>query len=377
MVKNEIGMNLKVLILILCLWPSSEAQALTWSMANDLFTISYSGGVNAQGIGIPSWKIIVDRANGGNFKKILVPIENPNQLNDELRTISPTLVPLSGIDGTNGWWDYFNFMNVPEFEANKISSDSITLSISGTSPGNSYKYYRTYTFTKEGVKLTGYFVPLIYLRQLHHWGGWNIQALDTPGEKLPVRTQGSTNWSYMTTSYNDVSKPLPSGVNYPLQVEFVIQNYEKHYMHQFFDKPFDNVDDKLLFIIDPGKHIWDVMGAWSGPNANDTQHFQIRLHFIDSSKASSGINFELKSQSENSIRISPNPFNPSTSISFPNPNHKADIFIFDIKGREVKKIDNLKTNYVYWNASNLSAGIYQVIVKTQKKVFTKRVTLQK
>jgi len=82
-------------------------------------------------------------------------------------------------------------------------------------------------------------------------------------------------------------------------------------------------------------------------------------------------------KNELKILIKPNPFNPSTLISFPNKNLNADIYIYDIKGREVKRFTNLKSNRVSWDASSLSTGIYQVRVSSSGKLYTKTITLIK
>jgi len=77
------------------------------------------------------------------------------------------------------------------------------------------------------------------------------------------------------------------------------------------------------------------------------------------------------------LKIFPNPFNPTTTISFPNPSHNADIFIYDMKGREVKRFKILKYNRLTWHAWGFSAGIYQLIIKTDNKTYNKAIMLLK
>jgi hypothetical protein len=77
------------------------------------------------------------------------------------------------------------------------------------------------------------------------------------------------------------------------------------------------------------------------------------------------------------IYISPNPFNPSTTISFENPESDVAIDIYDLKGRIIKNIAHYEPHYFSWNASALSAGIYQVRVKTHNQIYQKSVILLK
>ena len=70
--------------------------------------------------------------------------------------------------------------------------------------------------------------------------------------------------------------------------------------------------------------------------------------------------------------IYPNPFNPSTNISFAVPiDAHVEISIYDINGRLVKSLVNnvLSAGYyeIEWNASNESSGVY--ILKMQSEGF--------
>jgi len=111
-----------------------------------------------------------------------------------------------------------------------------------------------------------------------------------------------------------------------------------------------------------------------GPDWAETQYSD-SAHII---KCDVTVKVESKqSSNETTLTVSPDPFNPSTTISFPNPNHDADILIYDIKGREVKRFTNIKSNRVSWDASSLSAGIYQVRVKANSRTYTKAISLIK
>jgi len=83
----------------------------------------------------------------------------------------------------------------------------------------------------------------------------------------------------------------------------------------------------------------------------------------------------------------PNPFNPSTNISFALPEESSvQITIFDLTGREIWR--SVKSNYpagnytITWNGVNQSganvvSGIYIVRMITPKYTATHRIVLMK
>jgi len=83
----------------------------------------------------------------------------------------------------------------------------------------------------------------------------------------------------------------------------------------------------------------------------------------------------------------PNPFNPSTNISFALPEESSvQITIFDLTGREIWR--SVKTSYaagnytLTWNGVNQSganvvSGIYLVRMVTSKYTATQRIVLMK
>jgi len=77
------------------------------------------------------------------------------------------------------------------------------------------------------------------------------------------------------------------------------------------------------------------------------------------------------------VFISPNPFNPSTTISFPNLTHNANIFIYDIRGKVIRKKVKVRSNKFRWNASGHANGIYLLKVISDNKVYQKKLVLHK
>ncbi|MCK5128019.1 MAG: T9SS type A sorting domain-containing protein, partial [candidate division Zixibacteria bacterium] len=78
----------------------------------------------------------------------------------------------------------------------------------------------------------------------------------------------------------------------------------------------------------------------------------------------------------------PNPFNPTTTISYSVPERAhVNLRIFNILGQEVQiLVDNTKEAGQYeinWDAKNSASGIYFYRLSYQDKVLTKKMTLLK
>ncbi|MBW7888084.1 MAG: T9SS type A sorting domain-containing protein [Bacteroidetes bacterium] len=78
----------------------------------------------------------------------------------------------------------------------------------------------------------------------------------------------------------------------------------------------------------------------------------------------------------------PNPFNPTTTISFSLAiTEKATLKIFDILGREVTTLVNNElgagAHIIEWNSSNVSSGVYFYRLETSNYVNTKKMVVMK
>ena len=90
----------------------------------------------------------------------------------------------------------------------------------------------------------------------------------------------------------------------------------------------------------------------------------------------------VKSEDQNSLSAYPNPFNPSTVISFAlSTQSNVKLVVYDILGRQVAElIDNDLSIGVYkiqFDASNLSSGVYFYSININGKVSTNKFTLIK
>ena len=78
----------------------------------------------------------------------------------------------------------------------------------------------------------------------------------------------------------------------------------------------------------------------------------------------------------------PNPFNPSTTISFSlNKPAKVSLRVFDVTGRQVKSLVNefkLSGNHsINWNASSMASGVYIVQLQTDMGLLTQKILMIK
>ncbi len=80
----------------------------------------------------------------------------------------------------------------------------------------------------------------------------------------------------------------------------------------------------------------------------------------------------------------PNPFNPSTTITFDVPiesRHAVSLQLYDIKGQLVETLVNevfpAGSHSMQWNPVNLSSGVYIVQLKAGETVFNQKITFIK
>lgn len=82
------------------------------------------------------------------------------------------------------------------------------------------------------------------------------------------------------------------------------------------------------------------------------------------------------------LAASPNPFNPSTQITFiGQENQRTSITVHDVRGRLVTKLFSSVTDgrelSVHWNAKTAASGIYFVRMSCGKMTVTEKILLVK
>ncbi|MBL8028833.1 MAG: T9SS type A sorting domain-containing protein [Fibrobacteres bacterium] len=128
-------------------------------------------------------------------------------------------------------------------------------------------------------------------------------------------------------------------------------------------------------------HEYNYMPHWS-----DTKYFPT---FMFSRSVISGVRpiigtissteseFTNESNSEFTINVIPNPFNPATKISVGNSKTPVAISIYDITGKCVAEFNASANSSVTWDAKGFSSGFYLVKAKSANKTISKRILLNK
>jgi hypothetical protein len=121
-----------------------------------------------------------------------------------------------------------------------------------------------------------------------------------------------------------------------------------------FGSVFDNGITSLAFYKDTlyaGGGFWTIDGdsmnyiaKWTGGN------------FVDTCGNSTG--FQTHDNLGNSISVFPNPFSNSTTIQTTKPLQNASLFIYDILGKQVKKMQNISGNEIIITRAYLQNGLY-------------------
>ncbi|HYD82963.1 MAG TPA: hypothetical protein VEA63_02900 [Opitutus sp.] len=229
----------------------ADAERLTLIEEPGVFTIHYSG--KSGYIGIPSWKAVVSRDDGGNITALHVPADHPVPLSSRTGQW-PISILMSkntlGIDGTmNKGRENFARFPVEVFKLVEHSSDKIVIAVGGPSPNRHYEHHRTYTFTPAGVQIEGSVLPLMDLSSVAFDPHFNrTQIADSHLAALPLRTQGRGGWVYMPSSGRDGATALPEGVDFPLEAQLRLRRSEPIFLKIFYDKNFDAAEGKRLLI---------------------------------------------------------------------------------------------------------------------------------
>jgi len=142
---------------------------------------------------------------------------------------------------------------------------------------------------------------------------------------------------------------------------------EKGFSTLAFSKNYDN--DTIEFIIPDNIENISLFYEISNGNNSILQ------------KGTLDINSEIIPQEFILYPAFPNPFNPSTTISFDIPNdglyESVYLNIYDLRGRLIKKLINgivLPGNYnLHWDASNSSSGIYFIQLISDKEIKTQKI----
>ncbi len=181
----------------------------------------------------------------------------------------------------------------------------------------------------------------------------------------------------------------PSSLTYQLDENNIVLNWS---LPQAYNLTGYNIymNDQIIDTV--------MENTYSSSIANGEFSFYVTaLYGQVESEASNIINVTVQQVTSNSNQVSelseltlnnyPNPFNPSTSISFNLPeNSRVNLAIYDLKGRKVTELINqelLKGQHSYkWNGRDsknrsLASGIYFYTLRTNNASLTKKMIMQK
>jgi hypothetical protein len=338
--------------------------------------ISYPGGN-----GIPSWKTVVDRNFGGNITALHVPADN---VNFSRGSTFPPFVPQNIFSGNKD-----NFTGVPsQFSIVKESPDTVIITFSGTSPRGSYTHARTYTFTREGIALTGAMTPSNILDNYGIYCPIVNGVIDfRTDQKLPVRTQGTAQWHYMASTGGDYPAPLPTGVVYPFEAYFKVKGADQVYFWFYYDKPFETMQNSHKFIYNI-KSSWTTHILNARANTSNKQTYSIRVKFEDRNSQTGLPGLNKSESSPFCLTVLPHPVHHNGTLivkgvdALKGGSH-GWLKIFDPSGKLVKTAPldmgrrSAHTIPVVWNPAGQPAGQYMGMVTLGDRVITKKITLIK
>ena len=76
------------------------------------------------------------------------------------------------------------------------------------------------------------------------------------------------------------------------------------------------------------------------------------------------------------MELYPNPFKEFTTISFDNSNgDNFELFVYDLSGKKVNQLSNIRTGICRLTKGNLNAGIYLIELRSKNKVFKAKVLI--
>tara|TARA_B100000029_G_scaffold272309_2_gene267227 strand:- start:751 stop:3198 length:2448 start_codon:yes stop_codon:yes gene_type:complete len=161
----------------------------------------------------------------------------------------------------------------------------------------------------------------------------------------------------------DISK-LPEGILLSLQ-------------NNFTGEVIDLNSNTPINFYTPSKGEFSLEGGFLGtyPEVGESQ-FSLSVHY---STMASPEDLNTQPEAFELHSAYPNPFNPSTSISYELsiPSH-ISLDIYDLNGRHVQELVNKHMNVgrheVVWNANQFASGVYIVKLATAGKIFNQKIT---
>lgn len=234
--------------------PPPEPGRLSVHEENQVVTVQFGGQPGP--VGIPSWRIVVSRDEGGNLSSLHVPADHPASLSAREGQWPVAVIATSNNAGVAGTMtrgrENFAAFPAERFEVTDRTPEKVTVVIGGVSKNKHYEHERTYTFMPAGVKIEGVVRALIDLEKVGLWTHWDRrQIADSHIASVPVRTQGREGWVYMHSTGIDRAHPLPQDVPgftaaFPLEVELKLARPSPTYLKLLLDRNFESAPKRML-----------------------------------------------------------------------------------------------------------------------------------
>jgi hypothetical protein len=262
---------------------------------SEVLTVQFGGRTGA--IGIPSWRAVIRRDDGGNISSLHVPASDRASLGSGRPSWPLTILQsknAANITGTmdKGRENYVGF-RVAIFEVVEETAERIVVRIGGPSPNRHFLHERTYTFSAAGVQIAGWLEPQMDMRSVAFDPHWDRrQIAESHHGLLPIRTQGVPSWRVMPSAGSDAAVTLPAGVDFPLEAELRLRRRQPTFVRVFYDRIFECAEGQRQFIHnikDQPERAADgtmrlafekLAGITGGPVAKGArQHFKVRFLF--------------------------------------------------------------------------------------------------
>jgi len=152
-------------------------------------------------------------------------------------------------------------------------------------------------------------------------------------------------------------------------------------------------EDKIIIVIDAEEEGLDSMLAWIEDSLlvlermvwtsreftqSDTARTRITIDYdvYRQSSPNKLIN-AIPHSTKLVLVVSPNPFNPSTTISIPNVAGHSTLLIYDLAGNLIKAFADTRATSITWHPHNQRSGVYIAKLKVGDKVYYKKMVLIK
>jgi hypothetical protein len=191
------------------------------------------------------------------------------------------------------------------------------------------------------------------------WGEFSTFSTQSSCDKLPINLNTSSNLLQTNITMNWDSPVSGNPDHYFIE----LKNLSTNQIWQWNNIP-GNANSKTKYNLDNGPYIWKIRAA-CGTNGTTwaTPFSDIVFYNLGASRISKSFHFE----------IYPNPSKGLFYLDFIS-DDSIEIKVFNSMGKNIKTITALNKTVI--DLSNYAKGIYNVLIKSDDKIFNKQIVLQ-